>query len=1819
MKPAHKIATKKLLLPTLALMASLSAAQAQYFTNGNLAVVRIGGSNQSVTTTGGGNPVWIDQYTTSGTLAGSYAIPSTGADALILNGVSYGGYLTTTPDGTRLVIGGFNTSAPYTSNGIVENVAYSFSTNVPRAVATIDGYGNYTLPIVNSNIYNTYTITCAASDGSNFWTLGTGATSPGTSGLVYVGTAPSGATNPVAPGLFGGGRGLVIYSNALYACGYTSNGVFKSTAYGSGAYMISNSVSGALPATASVFTNLFPDGTSSETGSDLVINPAGTLAYLADTSLGIIQFTNSGLPGSLWVSNYTILLTNGIYTGSSSKAAFSVTADFTQNPVVIYATTAETITNRLVSLQDTGTSAGANATISLLATGSISATATNTFRGVRFAPASAPLITSQPSGVVQSADGVATFTVSALGTPALSYQWYTNGVAVSGATSSFLTLSTLTTTQNGTLVSVVVTNSYGMTTSSNAILTVNPNYFIPGNLAVVSVGGGGQYISSSDTGNTVSILQFTTNAGQAGPVSTLPLPSSGPNAFTLDGSATEGYMTLTANGQYLVLGGYNAAPPVTGGVAASISTNVPRAVVTIDGYGNYAMPIANTNIFSTYNIRGAAFDGTNNFWVSGSGGSSNANMSSALYSNSFGVAYAGTPGSAGGNVRVGITGTGNERCLNIYNNTLYVSTGSVTHGIWAITGPNSPPPPTGLPTNAPVNIIVQPGSSSGPYDFVFDPGNTTCYVADGNLGGIIKYTNNSGTWVSNYLINVGGTGSATNAGGVTADFTRNPPVIYATTSETAGNRLISIVDTGANATFSVLATATSSSSGSNYFRGVRFVPGVPPAITNEPAPFTQDAGGSVTFTVGASGTPAFGYQWYTNGVAVSGATSSSLTLASVTTNQNGTVFSVVVTNNYGTATSTGALLTVQPPGAPLNVSITSPSSQTVNAGSAASFNVSAGGTSNIFIWKLNGVQLADGGSVSGSRTPNLTISPAYATYDGTYTVIASNSFGVVAANNSATLTVIDPVILAQPVGWTNLPYFSSTLSVTAAGAPPLAYQWLSNGLAMAGATSSSLSVSNGGNTTAATYSVIVSNHLGNSITSAPTVVTFTPLLLSDTFSYANGNLFGDPGSPWTDINGSNPELVINGRVQIAQTNATTDAQSLFSQPLAVAGGTVVWASFIINLTTLPTNAGGTYFANIEDTNFGFYGRIFALTTNQSSFTPGMSPTAFPGTYRLGIANGQGDSSGTATTGPSAVVPLDLAPGIDYHVVFFVDLVNLYSAMAVNPASLSDVKANNPGGVGSGPATDAFSPKLPMAAFGLRQRQGEGIMQLDNLEVSFDWNGTGSGYGAVTGGITASNPLIGLQPVGTTNYSGNPYVMEIAASGIGAAGAGLTYAWYQNGVPLTDGGSVTGSASPALTLNSLVATNSGTYYATVKGAVGGAVQSSNAVVSVNATPTAPVFSVEPASNTTNSEGGSVTFTSLAAGTGPITYLWYFNNGTATVSTGVTTPNLTLNGLSTNQSGTYYVVATGGSGLQTQSSNAVLTVTGPKSVNIGYLRSLLNPTTYQPSDGTTLFNVTGVITTATNQTSGNTASYYLQDSTGGINLFVTFGSDFRPQLGDVVTATGTLSSYVDNYELDVSEGVAGYVDTILSHNNPLPAPILLPWGNTAPLSPSLATNVEGSVVLLTNLYFQAYAPRAVFASGTDYIVTNASGQSYTVFVSDQDTNYVTGQPMPQFAYSIAGPLIQDDLTVGISFTVYSNLVSAPPPAMNVAAALSGIGGTNFTLAWRAVPYGYTYSVRTTTNVSKPWTTLASGLWFSTANGTYTDPGPTNTEKFYQVTSP
>jgi len=67
----------------------------------------------------------------------------------------------------------------------------------------------------------------------------------------------------------------------------------------------------------------------------------------------------------------------------------------------------------------------------------------------------------------------ATFTSAVDGSPSYSYQWFTNGVAITGATSPNYTTPPVTEAFEGRLYSVMASNEFSSVTSSNAVLHVN--------------------------------------------------------------------------------------------------------------------------------------------------------------------------------------------------------------------------------------------------------------------------------------------------------------------------------------------------------------------------------------------------------------------------------------------------------------------------------------------------------------------------------------------------------------------------------------------------------------------------------------------------------------------------------------------------------------------------------------------------------------------------------------------------------------------------------------------------------------------------------------------------------------------------------------------------------------------------------------------------------------------------------------------------------------------------------------------------------------------------------------------------------------------------------------------------------------------------------------------------------------------------------------------------------------------------------------------------------------------------------------------------
>ncbi len=85
---------------------------------------------------------------------------------------------------------------------------------------------------------------------------------------------------------------------------------------------------------------------------------------------------------------------------------------------------------------------------------------------------------------------------------------------------------------------------------------------------------------------------------------------------------------------------------------------------------------------------------------------------------------------------------------------------------------------------------------------------------------------------------------------------------------------------------------------------------VPASITTQPQSQTVDSGTDVTFTVGASGSAPFTYQWWGNGSPISGATNAVLVLPYVQTNQSGTYYAVVDNAANMPTNSSNAMLTV---------------------------------------------------------------------------------------------------------------------------------------------------------------------------------------------------------------------------------------------------------------------------------------------------------------------------------------------------------------------------------------------------------------------------------------------------------------------------------------------------------------------------------------------------------------------------------------------------------------------------------------------------------------------------------------------------------------------------------------------------------------------------------------------------------------------------------------------------------------------------------------------------------------------------------------------
>ncbi len=109
-----------------------------------------------------------------------------------------------------------------------------------------------------------------------------------------------------------------------------------------------------------------------------------------------------------------------------------------------------------------------------------------------------------------------------------------------------------------------------------------------------------------------------------------------------------------------------------------------------------------------------------------------------------------------------------------------------------------------------------------------------------------------------------------------------------------------------------------------------------PAITIQPQSQALIQGTTASLTLTVSGTAPLSYQWYLDGAAMAQATNSTLTLTDFQAANSGS-YSIIVSNPFGSATSSNALLTISL----LPVILTQPQSQSTPLGSNVTLAVTA--------------------------------------------------------------------------------------------------------------------------------------------------------------------------------------------------------------------------------------------------------------------------------------------------------------------------------------------------------------------------------------------------------------------------------------------------------------------------------------------------------------------------------------------------------------------------------------------------------------------------------------------------------------------------------------------------------------------------------------------------------------------------------------------------------------------------------------------------------------------------------------------------------------
>jgi len=429
------------------------------------------------------------------------------------------------------------------------------------------------------------------------------------------------------------------------------------------------------------------------------------------------------------------------------------------------------------------------------------------------------------------------------------------------------------------------------------------------------------------------------------------------------------------------------------------------------------------------------------------------------------------------------------------------------------------------------------------------------------------------------------------------------------------------------------------------------------------------------------------------------------------------------------------------------------------------------------------------------------------------------------------LTAIAPTIVTQPGSLDLYAGRPATFSVLASGDAPLTYQWQFAGTDIPGATNATYSIPSVSAANAGSYDVVVANLVG-SVTSGTVSLTVVapPATLTP---YEKALQAANPTHYWRFNEASGSVYAHDYWGGDIATNDNAQAGSPGPVPPTYGGFESTNTCNSYDGLTMATETGLVGVMNNlpQFTICGWFNPAGQEPARTGLF--GQNDTAEYG-YQAADANGVAELGIWTPNGGEATIP---GEDINANQWYFTAAIGNGSTLTLYLFS-----TNGGGGfqvVQSSVAVATTNYGSSAYPFNIG---GDGV--LDTTGNYFDGlidevaifnralsEGEISGLFAAGAGVAGIAPQITTQPTGGTLYAGRSVTLSVTAVG----STPLAYQWRTNGVAITDGGNVTGTATPALTINGTTAANVAGYDVVITN-IAGAVTSSVANIGVIALPT-----------------------------------------------------------------------------------------------------------------------------------------------------------------------------------------------------------------------------------------------------------------------------------------------------------------------------------------------------------------------------------------------